>query len=220
MNALSLKRFKYLVNRFLSFCALILLLTGLSTVAKAQTIQQLGPNYFVAGIQSNEFNAVAPEFSGRQRQANWCWAACAQMVLNYHGLNVSQEQIVTRIYGALVDQPANDMQVRTALSGWAPNVQGGYSTIYCVQGINSANEITANLNNRWPLIVGLRNPGNNVGHAYVLTAIFFNTDGYNNTIPEKVVLRDPFPGNQSRIEVSWSSFTNRVQSIFKVYVQR
>ena len=70
-------------------------------------MQQLGPNYFSAGIFSGEFEFfAAPQQQGRQRQQNWCWAATTQMVLNYHGLYVTQEQVVARIFGKLVDSPA------------------------------------------------------------------------------------------------------------------
>ena len=41
-------------------------------------------------------------------------------------LDISQEQIVAKIYGRLVDRPANEPQIRRALSGWAPNVNGRF----------------------------------------------------------------------------------------------
>jgi hypothetical protein len=188
---------------------------------KGQSIQQLGPNYFVAGVPSDEFEYWAsPTVNGVQRQANWCWAACVQMVLNYHGLYVQQEEIVQKIYGTLVDQPAGELQIKYALSGWAPNALGGISSIYCQEGLTSINEITSNLIYKWPLIVGLRNPNGGIGHAYVLTAIYYSTDQMNNTLPDKVVLRDPWPGNLSRQEMSWFEFHNRLMMVFKVWVSR
>ncbi|MEJ4087495.1 papain-like cysteine protease family protein [Galbibacter orientalis] len=200
---------------------ILLLVLTLSYNTNGQSIQRLGPNYYVAGIPTNEFEAWAAErVSGNQRQANWCWAACSQMVLNYHGLYISQEQIVTKIYGGLVDRPANESQIKRALSGWAPNVQGRVSNIYCQSGLTSINEITEALAYKWPLIVGLRNPNGGVGHAYVLTAIYYSTDQFNNTIPDKVVLRDPMPGTDGRIEVSWQQFSNRAIMAFKVWVSR
>ncbi len=198
-----------------------LLLAASTHTTSAQSIQQLGQNYFVAGVPSGEFEYfAAPNMNGRQRQSNWCWAACTQMVLNYHGLYVSQEQVVARIYGGLVDQPAGEYEIREALSGWAPNVRGGSSYIYCESGLNSINEITQNLAYKWPLIVGLQNPNGGVGHAYVLTAIYYSMDGYNNTVPDKVVLRDPWPSSYSRQEMSWYEFSNRLMSVFKVWVTR
>ncbi|MBK6612199.1 MAG: C39 family peptidase [Sphingobacteriales bacterium] len=186
-----------------------------------QSITQIGQNYYTAGIPSEEFEFFsAAQSTGRQRQANWCWAACVQMVLNYHGLHITQEQVVEKIYGGLVDQPAGEQQIMYALSGWAPNVDGGVSQIYCQLGLNSANEITSNLAYKWPLIVGLSNPQGGNGHAFVLTAIYYTTDMYNNTIPYKVVLRDPWPGNISRQEMDWYEFSSRLMVAFKVWVSR
>ena len=71
-----------------------------------QSITQIGQNYYTAGIPSEEFEFFsAAQSTGRQRQANWCWAACVQMVLNYHGLHITQEQVVEKIYGG---QPENN----------------------------------------------------------------------------------------------------------------
>jgi hypothetical protein len=42
----------------------------------------------------------------------------------------------------------------------------------------------------------------------------------NNTIPDKVVLRDPWPGNISRQEMSWFEFQSRLMMVFKVWVSR
>ncbi len=42
-----------------------------------------------------DFQAV----ESQQEQGDWCWAACAQMVLGYAGIEASQEEIVTRIHG-------------------------------------------------------------------------------------------------------------------------
>jgi len=205
----------------LNLTIILLIALIFSFKTNGQSVQRLGPNYYVAGIPTSEFDAWAAEIvSGNQRQANWCWAACSQMVLNYHGLYVTQEQIVTRIFGGLVDSPADEYQIQMALSGWATNVQGRISNIYCQNGFTNVNEITQALSYKWPLIVGLRNPNSSVGHAYVLTAIYYSIDEYNNTIPDKVVLRDPMPGNDGRIEVSWLQFSNSLTMAFKVWVSR
>lgn len=184
------------------------------------SIKKLGHNYYWAGIPTEEFDAWAAEsVTGNQRQANWCWAACSQMVLNYHGLYIQQEQIVKRIYGKLVDLPANEYQIRAALSGWAPNVQGGISRIYCKSGV-FINDIPKYLSKKWPLIVGLKNPYGGIGHAYVLTEIYYKTDKFNNTKPVKVVLRDPMPNIDGRVVLKWQHFYNRVVKAFRVWVSR
>lgn len=183
-------------------------------------IQQLGPNLFVAGIPSDQFEFyAAPSFAGRQRQSNWCWAASVQMILNYHGLFVQQEEIVQRIYGAQVDRPAQPPQILTALSGWAPDARGRYSAIQATPYTFSGSQIIKDLAYRWPLIVGLVNPSGG-GHAVVVTAVYYSVDQWNNPIFQGVVIRDPWPGNPSRQELSWGEFQQRLMFMAHVYVQR
>jgi hypothetical protein len=183
-------------------------------------MQQLGPNYFAAGVLSGEFEFfAAPQQQGRQRQQNWCWAATTQMVLNYHGLYVTQEQVVARIFGKLVDSPAEPKQILEALSGWAPDTRGRFSQIYAIPYLLQGSDIVRDLAFKWPLIVGLKQPGQ-IGHAYVLTAVFYAVGPLNEPIFDKVVLRDPWPGNPSRIEMSWQEFQSRVLFLARVYVNR
>lgn len=201
------------------FVFFVLLFSLPAAHAQEMAVEQLGSNLYVAGVPSEAFEYfAAPRQNGRQRQQNWCWAACAQMVLNYHGLYVRQEQIVERIYGQLVDRPADVGQIRYALSGYADNTQGGRSEIFCEEGAESTTEIAENLAYRWPLIVGLTQPDGS-GHAYVLTAIYFSFDSQGEVIPHKVVLRDPWPHNKSRQEMRWADFERRLTMLFKVWVQ-
>ena len=85
----------------------------------------------------------------------------------------------------------------------------------------TSNEIVNFLSGNWPLIVGI-NTGGDVGHAYVLTAIYYSigTDQYGNAvaIADKVVLRDPWPGSVSRQEWPWLTFANNVTNVYKVWV--
>ena len=208
---------------------LLILLIGLSVQLSAQSsCQRYGANYFGCGVPSAEFEFMRATSlnRGSQIQSNWCWAACIQMVLNYHGLSVSQVDVVTRIYGSpYIDQPANESQILRALSGWAPDSRGRYSSIQAYGGFTSVQEIINGLSRKWPLIVGLANPNGGVGHAYVLTGIFYSNqyDNYGNVIgviPQRVVLRDPWPGSPSRQEMSWYEFSRRAFVGVKVWVTR
>lgn len=130
------------VLAFFVVCALLYgtpPLADYGTPPHPHAIWRLSPGYFAAGVSSSEFKYfAAPERGGRQRQQNWCWAATVQMVLNYHGLYVSQEQIVGRIFGNLVDRPGQPHEILEALSGWAPDIRGRFSSIsattYTVRG--------------------------------------------------------------------------------------
>jgi hypothetical protein len=141
------------------------------------------------------------------------------MTLNYHGLYVTQEQVVQRIFRAQVDRPGNSSMILAALSGWAPDTRGRFSTIHASPYIMRGSTIVKDLANRWPLIVGLR--GQPIGHAYVLTAVYYRVDPRNNEpIFQQVVLRDPWPSRTSRTTMSWTAFQRNLQFISRVYVRR
>src|SRR5207253_8273207 len=121
---ISMRRSHAFMKRFSDrFAGLLLIgaILGLAGSAKAQpaSIQPIGPGIWAAGIPSNEFEFfAAPETEGHQRQSNWCWAASVQMVLNYRGVPVTQEQVVQRIFaGAVPNVPGQPNQILTALSG-------------------------------------------------------------------------------------------------------
>lgn len=178
-------------------------------------LQQLKPNLFVAGVTSDQFQF----FAAPQRKSNWCWVASIQMILNYHGLFVSQEEIVQRIFGSQIDMPAQPVHILAALTGWAPDTRGRYSAIEASPYTFSGSQIVQDLAYRWPLIVGLRNP-NGGEHALVLTGVYYSVDQWNNPIFQGVVLRDPWPGNPSRQEMSWAEFQQRLTFLAHVHVQR
>lgn len=186
----------------------------------ASAVYDLGNNYFGAGIKQQEFDyRAAPMHQGRQRQQNWCWAACIQMVLNYHGLQIRQEQIVRRIFGYLVDMPATPSQIMEAISGWGPTVRGAQLSVKSQYGIYSPIDLINYLSGKWPLIVGLENPDQQTAHAYVLTAIYYTNGGRNLPVIDKVVLRDPYPSHPSRLVMDWEEFVNRNPVYFKVWIQ-
>jgi ABC-type bacteriocin/lantibiotic exporter with double-glycine peptidase domain len=178
-------------------------------------IKQLNYNLFVAGVPSVQFDFYVV----KQRKMNWCWAASVQMVLNYHGLFVKQEEIVQRIYGDQVDLSAQPSQILAALSGWAPDTRGSYSAIQASPYTINGSQIVQDLAYKWPLIAGLSYPDGR-GHAVVLTAIVYSVDQFNNPIFQKVVIRDPWPENPSKQELSWTEFQQRLSFLSHVYVQR
>lgn len=200
---------------------LVLVAAALMTLGAARPagaiVQQTGPNQFVAGVPTACFKFfAAPEMAGRQRQSNWCWAACVQMVLNCHGLRVSQEQVVERIFGARVNAPADFQQLLIALSGWAPSILGDYRRIVVNIRDLSDGRVVDDLAKNCPRIVGLR--GSPVGHAYVLTAVHFHLEGRRPVI-DRYVLRDPNPRAPSRVELGRGDFRRRVLCNVGVYVK-
>ena len=198
---------------------LLWLFLGLATVWAER--EQIGPREFVAGVPSQQFvHFAAPEGQGRQRMENWCWAACIQMVLNYHGLYVSQEQIVQRVFGGMVDAPGSPQQILMGLQGWAPDSRGRFSQIEADTRNIDPVSVIQDLEYRWPLIVGLKGVNGPTGHAYVLTAVYYHLDANNQPVIYRVVLRDPYPSKVSRIELSMDEFLSRCTFATRVHVRR
>jgi hypothetical protein len=192
----------------------LLILLVLPSIASSQgEIYQIGnANDYVAGVTSERFRYVA----ARQKSQNWCWAACVQMVLNYQGLDVDQCDIVKEGFGQsrCVDAPADCYDIQRAAGGW--NINGRRIRSSVNTNFSNVHKLINDLAYKYPLIVGLDMPGQRIGHAYVLTAIFYQYDSRDRKIPYKVVLRDPWPSNPSRQEISWREFQNRLNCITHV----
>lgn len=221
--------------RLARLVSLLLILTP----AVHGAVWTIGPNSYIAGVPTDKFRySAAPEVEGRQRQENWCWAACVQMVLNFHGLCVNQEQVVQRIYGQQVNRPATNAQILTALSGWAPDECGRPAAI-TASPYAWDEAVIDDLAYDWPLIVGLDNKDGS-GHAYVLTAVQFHNDTYvqgytrrfwlgrwysvpvyaQRPVFDYVYLRDPWPSNASKQTIAYSDFKSNLLFADRVRVMR
>lgn len=180
---------------------------------------QLGPYLFRAGVPSQDLEYyAAPQFAGRQRQSMWCWAASIQMILNYHGLFVAQEQIVQRVFGSSLDTPAYLQHILFALSAWAPDTRGRFSEIHATQFGLTVSQLITDLANNWPLLVGFR--GNPIGHTCVLTAVEYLQFASGFPILTKAIIRDPWPGNYSKQEATWAVFRLKISFLVRVWVSR
>lgn len=205
-------------SKFLYTKAVIIFVTLILTIIpttlfsqnrKGQIFYSREEGLYWAAIETTYFKAYVAE----QRNNNWCWAACTQMVLNYQGVDVSQEQIVERVFGARVDRPGTAQNIVEGASGWYVD---GYTIGAKADYSFIPQKLVDDLVNKYPLVVGLSRPGQNVGHAYVLTGLSFQKQG-NAIYPQSVILRDPWPGNQSRIVLSWSDFSSRANTIVHIF---
>lgn len=178
------------------------------------------PREFTVGIPTDRFERQSgPQSVGLQRMQNWCWAACIQMVLNFHGVMVRQEDLVQQRFGALIDRPACPREILSSLTGNGPDVWGGRSVVFPETGHLDQEAILQELEAQNPLIVGLQQPHGG-GHAYVLTAGSYQFDGSGRRRLHSVVLRNPYPGTRSREEMSMQEFSQRCTFATRVHVVR
>lgn len=168
---------------------------------------------FVSGVSTQSYDFISqPSGYGKQRRSNWCWAAAIQMVLNFHGTYISQEDIVNKLFGpTLPNVIAYDHHVLAALDGRGVKINPTMKTL--IDELSDDN----------PLIVGLKGTSTTPGHIYVLTAIYYffpakTHPSYNSghPLPVKFVLRDPWPYSPTRIEMSPEEFASRLNLCVKV----
>jgi len=60
----------------------------------------------------------------RQLKPHWCWAACIQTIFATHGFDISQQQIVQKVFGNTVDESANAKEILAAIDGRWTNDHG------------------------------------------------------------------------------------------------
>jgi Peptidase_C39 like family len=153
--------------------------------------------------------------ASQQRSSQWCWAASIQMILNYHGVAISQEEIVHRtfgadIYGNLPDMPGTFQVITANLNNWGFDRNGRR---YLVQasfggGPPPPDMLLNEVSQGYPVLLAYQN-GPNTGHAVVATAASYQPHGYSRIVTS-IVVRDPWPNpenirNNGRVEYQAAS---------------
>ncbi|WP_312075951.1 papain-like cysteine protease family protein [Chryseobacterium sp.] len=209
------------------FLNVFLLLQSINLLAQnkdKQGIFQLPDGTFIAAVGTVDFKTANID-NDLQRQDMWCWATCVAMTLRFQGLQVTQEDVVQKAFNILVNEPGTGNDMVKGANGRQIN---GKTIVAYVDNKINPKIIIDDLANKYPLVVGLSNPNQNVGHAYVLTAIYFTGDIQNNIYPIKVTLRDPWPykkynqtpppnmDSKGRIHMSWNEFSSKVNTIVHI----
>lgn len=171
----------------------------------------------IVNIGSNVSVAMVDDYFDychhRQLYENWCWAACVQMVLDYMGLSATQSSIVTRVYGDTYNVTADGSNIVEALDGWY--VDGSYIHVQNEKQKN-AKTLIDKLVMHSPLIVGLDESYSQVGHAYVLSHIFFERESDGSMMPTRVLVVNPAKSGDMEESLSWTSFYNRINTIVSI----
>jgi Papain-like cysteine protease AvrRpt2 len=150
-------------------------------------LAQVPPQY--VGITSQQFNFIA----AAQQEDEWCWAASIQMILNYYAIPVSQQEIVARAKGQLIDQGGSDQDISNSLNGWGV-AYGGVARIirsWAAPGPPRPDILVQELSRGHPILLTFAT-GVYSGHAVVITAASFIGTASNPQILS-LVIRDPWP---------------------------
>ncbi|MEL6823615.1 MAG: papain-like cysteine protease family protein [Calditrichota bacterium] len=200
------------------YLALLFCCFTLPATAQEPDSTKRGDNYYHSGKQSSEFSFfAATRQRNQQRQTNSCWAACIQMLLNSHGMFVTQRELMRDLFGNLPDIPAFHEDILTALSESRAIKRGAKKLEYEVFEVAYPEELTSVVQKRGPMIVEIDSPGDSLRHIVVLSEIFYSNTLYENPVIDKVVLRDPWPTGSPRLELSWIQFKTRKPLVFSIW---
>jgi hypothetical protein len=94
-----------------------------------------------------------------QRDPEHCWAAAIQAIFAFHGMSVSQEDIVARVKGAGGKGAGKVREIIRGLSGRS-------TTWYLNNG--DGRTLIADLKAGNPVLVGIRRQGYDIGHVIVV----------------------------------------------------
>lgn len=167
--------------------------------AKAYTTCEQTPQGELC-ISQVDFTGFAQEAYMSQLQSQWCWAASISMVFAHHGYQVSQQRIVTDVYGSPENLPAmagivianqlNRCWVDDFGDSFQSTVTGAYDADYGVYALTNQ-QIVYELDQDRPMVIGART------HAMVLTAVqYYRTPQGPNIVAAGVF--DPWPGVGAR----------------------
>lgn len=131
-----------------------------------------------------------------QEASEWCWAACIQMVFAYWGHAVSQQEIVRQTWGVVTNMPGQPWQIVADLNRRWRDRSGSVFTseadTFTANGVTAAQDLAGDM----PLIIG------SMGHAMVLTAVYYNRAQNGQGQVTGALVRDPWPGNGGRRPLS------------------
>lgn len=191
--------------------------------AQNANIKRIGQSTFSVGAYDHPFRyerVVAN--AGTPPTLNADWAACIMMVLNYNGLNVQQDQILSLNNNRVSEALNAPQDLMFAVNRTSPHDWGDDSKIYTATATLDADVIFDELSAGRPLILGTGAVGME-GRAFVLTAmtytIKFDANGQQTgIIPQTVTIRDPWPQALASRVVNWQDFVPLTASLYTVKV--
>ncbi len=184
-------------------------------------IQSIAQQPIYVGLQNFRYSQA-------QRNSNWCWAASIQMIFNYYGVDIAQEDIVARSYGtdrygSLPNWTGNFEVITNNLNNWNIDRRGrSYTVGASLQyGAPNAAYLVQELSAQRPVLVGY-NSGNGGGHAVVITALSYIQTPYGPQI-QTIIVRDPWPSQQNiassgRNEYPAANFANAITAHWYIRV--
>ena len=157
------------------------------------------------GVQLCDAGLQVAGVTARQSKQNWCWAACIETIFRFHGYRVDQGRIVEKVFGSLIDTPANSPQIVYGVDGDWESDDGRsfearaevlWDTAFSFGRPDAAAQAAQELATGHPLILGA------LGHAVVLTGMKYQRDMASNGRVYELTVRDPWPFSPNRRQLN------------------
>lgn len=184
------------------------------------TFAQVAPreHYYFAGFDNESHESQW--LKKKQKDSNWCWAACMQMILRSHDIKVSQRELVKQAFDKVVNQKLHSQAIVSTFNNQL--YKGESDSIFRLRVRRKQcdeREIINHLHNKRPLMVGLKSY-HDEGHTYVLRAVYFVQNIQGKIWIDRVLLVDPSPTEPFVKVMEWSEFLRFVPEYFVVHVEK
>ena len=145
------------------------------------------------GLASDAVNPVYAE----QKQSQWCWAACIQMIANLYGADLTQDEVVARSYGPGVNRAGTFEVITDSLnaSGTTPGGRTYRMTSTMLGNRLLPAALVEQLTAGHPVLLGY--DAGRSGHAVVCTAVSYDGPA-SDPIITALTVRDPWPSSDNR----------------------
>jgi hypothetical protein len=180
------------------------------TTMKKQLISIVIALISFAHIYSQEYSVDIPNTSSiyaAQKQSNWCWAACNQMLLSAQDIDESQENQSIKVFGTVINREAGDNYelAKVGLSGIYQDSSGNtvkivpYVSYLYKKNTNDPIVIINKLNDGIPLVMATTTHGRVcVGVDYIKNGSYYQIT--------KLRLLDPNSDSSEIIEYTMQQF--------------
>ncbi|GAB3928288.1 hypothetical protein [Mucilaginibacter myungsuensis] len=186
-------------------------------------IIRIADKTFSVGTYARPFRMEKMTITDPDTGPFWNWAVCIEMCLNYAGLNVSQDQVMSLVNGTPKEPLGTPSDLTFAINKTTPPAWGKPSKIYCAIANVDPDVIFDELHAGRPMIMGTGGVGTE-GTAYMITAmqytINYDTAGNMTGItPVSITLRDPWPNGKTSQNYIWNDFLAIKASLYTIKVE-
>lgn len=167
-----------------------------------------------------------------QQTPVWCWAASIQMALKYHGVDIDQQTIVARTFGAVIPTTGDFIAISSNLNYSFDSKGKKYIVSASILPVNNnpffsspwaatPEAIVNHLKKGRPIVVAYQSSYYS-GHAVLLSGVTYEINPLGRVELRSLTVRDPYPynpvhvANHGKVTYPNGQFPGLIQAIWLV----